>query len=34
MPVNGKIVDRFGQYTDTQFNIVNFRSGIDIKAER
>jgi septal ring factor EnvC (AmiA/AmiB activator) len=34
MPVNGKIVDRFGRYTDTQFNIVNFRSGINIKAER
>jgi septal ring factor EnvC (AmiA/AmiB activator) len=34
MPVNGKITDRFGQYTDTQFNIVNFRSGINIKAER
>jgi septal ring factor EnvC (AmiA/AmiB activator) len=34
MPVDGKIVDFFGPYTNTKFNIVNFRSGINIKAER
>ena len=34
MPVNGKIVDLFGPYTNTQFNLVNFRSGINIQAER
>jgi len=34
MPVNGKIVDLFGPYTNDQFHILNFRSGINIKAER
>ncbi len=34
MPVNGKIVELFGSYTNTEFNLVNFRSGINIRAER
>ena len=34
MPVNGKIVEFFGSYTNTEFNLVNFRSGINISAER
>ena len=34
MPVKGKIVTRFGKYTDTRYNVVNFRSGIDIQADR
>lgn len=34
MPVDGKITDFFGPYTNSAFNIVNFRSGITIKAER
>lgn len=34
MPVNGKIVSFFGSYKNTKFNVVNFRSGIDIEADR
>lgn len=34
MPVAGKIIDLFGPYTNAKFNIKNFRSGINIKAER
>ncbi len=34
MPVNGKIIEFFGPYTNTEFNLVNFRSGINIRAER
>jgi septal ring factor EnvC (AmiA/AmiB activator) len=34
MPVNGKIVEFFGSYTNTEFNLINFRSGINIRAER
>ncbi len=34
MPVKGKIVSYFGPYKNTKFNVLNFRSGIDIKAER
>jgi len=34
MPVNGKIIEFFGPYTNTEFNLVNFRSGINISAER
>ena len=34
MPVNGKIVEFFGPYTNTEFKLVNFRSGINIRAER
>ncbi|MFQ5483787.1 MAG: peptidoglycan DD-metalloendopeptidase family protein [Desulfobacterales bacterium] len=33
IPVNGKVVDLFGSYNDTRFNIANFRSGIGIEAE-
>ena len=33
-PVRGKIVSHFGAYTDPKYNVVNFRSGIDIEAER
>ncbi len=32
MPVKGKIVSHFGPYKNTEFNVKNFRSGIDIKA--
>ena len=34
MPVKGKIVAFFGPYTNARFKIVNFRSGINIRAER
>lgn len=34
MPVKGKIINRFGFFKNTGFNIENFRSGIDIRAER
>jgi septal ring factor EnvC (AmiA/AmiB activator) len=34
MPVNGRIVKRFGPHRVKKFNVVNFRSGIDIQAER
>jgi len=34
MPVNGKIVAFFGPYRNKKFNVVNFRSGIEIMAER
>lgn len=33
MPVKGKIISFFGPYTSTRFNMKNFRSGIDIKAD-
>lgn len=33
-PVRGKIVSSFGAYTDLKYHVVNFRSGIDIEAER
>jgi septal ring factor EnvC (AmiA/AmiB activator) len=33
-PVRGKIVSYFGAYTDPKYNVVNYRSGIDIEAER
>lgn len=33
-PVNGKIVSFFGPYKNNKFNVTNFRSGIDIKADR
>lgn len=33
-PVRGKIISHFGAYTDPKYNVVNFRSGIDIEAER
>jgi septal ring factor EnvC (AmiA/AmiB activator) len=34
LPVKGKIVTRFGKYRNREFNVVNFRSGIDIRADR
>jgi septal ring factor EnvC (AmiA/AmiB activator) len=33
-PVKGKIIHFYGTYTDTRFNLINFRSGINIKADR
>jgi len=33
-PVKGKIVTSFGPYTNLKLNIVNFNSGINIKADR
>ena len=33
MPVNGKITNLFGPYKNPNYNITNFRSGIDIKAD-
>ncbi len=32
-PVNGKIISLYGSYKNPKYNITNFRSGIDIKAE-
>ena len=34
MPARGKIIKFFGPYQNTKFNVINFRSGIDIKAKR
>ena len=34
MPVSGKIASFFGPYKDEKFNILNFRNGIDIEADR
>ncbi len=34
MPVKGKIISFFGPYRNKKFNVVNFRSGIEIKADR
>lgn len=34
MPVEGKVISRFGVYRDRRLNIKNFRSGIDIRADR
>ncbi len=34
MPVKGKIISHFGSYRNAKFNVTNFRSGIDIKADR
>jgi septal ring factor EnvC (AmiA/AmiB activator) len=34
MPVNGKIASLYGEYKNPKYNITNFRSGIDIKADR
>ncbi len=33
MPVKGKIISFFGPYISAGFNVKNFRSGIDIKAD-
>ncbi len=32
MPVKGEIISRFGPYRNTELNVVNYQSGIDIKA--
>ena len=34
LPVKGKIANTFGPYTDDEFKVKNFRSGIDIRADR
>ena len=34
MPVKGKIVSFFGPHRNTKFNVLNFQSGIEIKADR
>jgi septal ring factor EnvC (AmiA/AmiB activator) len=34
MPVKGKITSLFGPYKNRKYNITNFRSGIDIKADK
>ncbi len=34
IPVKGKITSLFGPYKNRKYNITNFRSGIDIKAEK
>ena len=34
MPVNGKIINLYGEYKNPKYNISNFRSGIDIKADQ
>jgi len=34
MPVEGTIVTRFGPYKDKRLNVVHFRSGVDIRADR
>jgi septal ring factor EnvC (AmiA/AmiB activator) len=34
LPVGGKIIHSFGPYRHPQFNVMNFRGGIDIRAER
>jgi septal ring factor EnvC (AmiA/AmiB activator) len=33
-PVEGNIINLFGPYRNTQFNVTNFRSGIDIKTDK
>jgi septal ring factor EnvC (AmiA/AmiB activator) len=34
MPVNGKIINLYGEYKNPKYNITNFRSGIEIKADQ
>lgn len=34
MPVQGKVTSFYGKYKNAEFNVMNFRSGIDIKAKR
>ncbi|MEJ2638163.1 MAG: peptidoglycan DD-metalloendopeptidase family protein [Desulfosarcinaceae bacterium] len=34
LPVNGKIVSSYGHYRDAEFNVLNFRSGVLIRADR
>lgn len=33
-PVRGKITNFFGPFKNTRYNVMNFRSGIDIQSER
>jgi septal ring factor EnvC (AmiA/AmiB activator) len=33
-PVKGKIISFFGPYRNEKYKVINFRSGIDIRAER
>ncbi|MBT8365295.1 MAG: peptidoglycan DD-metalloendopeptidase family protein [Deltaproteobacteria bacterium] len=34
MPVKGRIISLFGPYKNRKYNVINFRSGIDIKADK
>jgi septal ring factor EnvC (AmiA/AmiB activator) len=34
MPVKGKIVSLFGKFKNTRYQILNFRSGIEIQTDR
>jgi murein hydrolase activator len=34
LPVNGKIVSSYGHYRDAEFDVMNFRSGVLIRADR
>jgi len=34
IPVKGRIISLFGPYKNRKYNITNFRSGIDIKADK
>jgi murein hydrolase activator len=34
MPVKGKIISLFGPHRNKKFNVINFQSGIEIKADR
>ena len=34
MPVKGKIVTKFGPYKNKELNVMNYRNGIDIAAEK
>jgi septal ring factor EnvC (AmiA/AmiB activator) len=34
MPVKGKVIYSFGPHRNTKLNVVNFQSGIEIKADR
>jgi len=34
MPVKGKVISLFGPFTNPKYNVVNFRSGIDIRSNR
>jgi septal ring factor EnvC (AmiA/AmiB activator) len=34
LPVNGKIISRFGAYNDPKHNVENFKNGINIQTDR
>lgn len=34
MPVSGKVINFYGPYRNTRYNVTNFRSGIDIQTDR